>query len=141
MKINLNERHPNFFVKLGSCSFLLKSLNSTLKVSIQKQKEQLTHPPTHNFLKLVEGWFSLSFSSHRIQKIFSISHFQFSKFQNSWQLKILSKLPLFKLDSKVALTCFTLLSQPNLWVSSQYLGLLVSVCQQYITYLSSEEPN
>ena len=46
-------------VKLGSCSSLLKSLNSTLKVSIQKQKEQSwcnnhsvpTHPPpTHNFL-------------------------------------------------------------------------------------------
>ena len=27
-------------VKLGSCSSLLKCLNSTLKVSIQKQKEQ-----------------------------------------------------------------------------------------------------
>ena len=30
----------NTIVKLGSCSSLLKSLNSTLQVSIQKQKEQ-----------------------------------------------------------------------------------------------------
>ena len=45
------------FVKLGSCSTLLKSLNSTLKVSIQKQKEQSwrynhnshTHKALHEF--------------------------------------------------------------------------------------------
>ena len=30
--------------------------------------------------------------------------FKIPKFQNSWQLEILSKLPLFELDSKVALT-------------------------------------
>ena len=41
-----------FIVKLGSCSSLLKSLNSTLKVSIQSEKEQswrynLTAPTTH----------------------------------------------------------------------------------------------
>ena len=30
----------SYIVKLGSCSSLLKSLNSTLKVSIQNQKEQ-----------------------------------------------------------------------------------------------------
>ena len=29
-----------YFVKLGSCSYLLKCLNSNLNVSIQKQKEQ-----------------------------------------------------------------------------------------------------
>ena len=86
-------------VKLSSCSSLLKPLNSTLKVSIQNQKEQSWHynhnsPTTH----------TLSFSSQTIQKIFSICHFQFSKFQNSWQLEILSKLPLFELDSKEALT-------------------------------------
>ena len=38
------------------------------------------------------------------QKIFSISHFKFSKFQNSWQLQILSKIPLTELYSKAALT-------------------------------------
>ena len=63
---NILDRYQNLIVKLGSCSFLLKSLNSTLKVSIQKQKEQswrynhsspTHHPPTHNFLKLVEWWF------------------------------------------------------------------------------------
>ena len=34
-------------VKLGSCSSLLKSLISTLKVSIQKQKEQSWHSTAH----------------------------------------------------------------------------------------------
>ena len=64
---------------IGSCSSLIKSLKSTLKVSIQKQKEQswrYNHgsttihppPPTHNFLILVEGWFSLFFSSQTITK-------------------------------------------------------------------------
>ena len=49
---------------------------------------------------------SLSFSSQTIQKKFPISHFQFSKFQNSRWLEILSKLSLFELDSKVSLTRF-----------------------------------
>ena len=91
--------------------FHSQSLNSETKGAELTLKSQSTtthhhhHPPTtHNFLKLVERWFSLSFSSQTIQKIFSISHFQFSKFPNSWRLEILSKLPLFELDSKVALT-------------------------------------
>ena len=66
-QMGCGSRKKKLIVKLGSCSSLLKSLNSTLKVSIQKQEEQswrynhsspTTHPPpTHNFLKLVEGWF------------------------------------------------------------------------------------
>ena len=39
-KFPLPPTFPNPIVKLGSCSSLLKFLNSTLKVSIQKQKEQ-----------------------------------------------------------------------------------------------------
>ena len=42
MQVDSIEREggPETIVKLGSCSSLLKTLNSTLKVSIQKQKEQ-----------------------------------------------------------------------------------------------------
>ena len=43
-----------------------------------------------------------------------ISHFQFLKFQNSG-LEILSKLPLFELDSKVALT------RQNICYKTKYL--------------------
>ena len=78
------------------------------------------HQPTHNFLKLIEGWFSLSFSSQTIQNIISISHFKFSKFQNSWQLEIKSKLPFFELDSKVALTRWQLNFSINLSFSVDY---------------------
>ena len=85
-----------------SCGFKLKI--SILSSSTHPQLTHQHHPPTHNSLKLVEGWFLLSFSSQTKQKLFSISNFQFSKFQNSWRLEILSKLPLFELDSKVALT-------------------------------------
>ena len=105
---NILDRYQNLIVKLGSCSFLLKSLNSTLKVSIQKQKEQswrynhsstTTHPPppTHNFLILVEGWFSLFFSLQTKLKIFSISSFEFFKFPNSYvsAVEILSIKTLF----------------------------------------------
>ena len=82
----------------------------------KKQSWRYNHSalPTHNFLMLVGGWFSLSFSSQTIQKIFSISHFQFSKFQNSWWLEILSELPLFKHDSKVALTRQTFFSKQKI---------------------------
>ena len=60
-------------VKVGSCSSLLQSLNSTLKVSIRWEKEQFWHynlnaPPTWNFSKLIEGRYSLSTSSHSEQK-------------------------------------------------------------------------
>ena len=87
-----------FFVELGSCSSLLKSRNSALKVSIQIWKEQswrYNHsappppPTTNNFKKPLEWWFSLYFSSQTKLKIFSISNFQFLKFQDSWQLEIL----------------------------------------------------
>ena len=50
-----NKTYWEIIVKLGSCSSLLKFLNSTLKVSIQKEKEQswrynLSAPTTtHNF--------------------------------------------------------------------------------------------
>ena len=56
LKIGLNEMLE--IVKHGSCSSLLKFLNSTLKISIQKQKEQSWHynlsaptttTTTHNF--------------------------------------------------------------------------------------------
>ena len=41
---------------------------------------------------------------------YRISRIQFFKFQDSWRLEILSKLSLFGLDSKVALTCTQLFS-------------------------------
>ena len=92
-------RYANFnIVELGSCSSLLKSRNSALKVSIQIWKEQswrYNHsappppPTTNNFKKPLEWWFSLYFSSQTKLKIFSISNFQFLKFQDSWQLEIL----------------------------------------------------
>ena len=56
-KVNpLKTRKIGIFVKLVSCSYLLKFLNSMIRVSIQKQKEQnwrynliappnTTHPP------------------------------------------------------------------------------------------------
>ena len=56
-KVNsLKTRKIGIFVKFGSCSHLLKFLNSMIKVSMQKQKEQswrynlnappnTTHPP------------------------------------------------------------------------------------------------
>ena len=96
--------HLDYFqlADIYSCGFKLKI--SILSSSTHPQLTHQHHPPTHNSLKLVEGWFLLSFSSQTKQKLFSISNFQFSKFQNSWRLEILSKLPLFELDSKVALT-------------------------------------
>ena len=63
----------SIFVKLGSCSSSLKSSKFN---SIQKKRSRADaiiqmHPPTTpNFLKLVEGWFSLSFSSQLYEKYF-----------------------------------------------------------------------
>jgi len=78
-------------LKLSSSSPALlcsKAPNSTLKDSIQKKRSRADiiiqmhpTPPTHNFLKLVEGWFSLSVSSQKFSNIF------FKNFSN-----ILSKL-------------------------------------------------
>ena len=58
-------RFHKIIVKLGSCSSLLKSLSSTLKVSIQKQNEQCWHynlraSPTHHQQLFKAGFHSLS---------------------------------------------------------------------------------
>ena len=75
--------HLDYFqlADIYSCGFKLKI--SILSSSTHPQLTHQHHPPTHNSLKLVEGWFLLSFSSQTKQKLFSISNFQFSKFQNS----------------------------------------------------------
>ena len=81
----------NKIVKLGSCSSLLKSskLNSIQKKRSRADVIIQMHPPptTHNFLKLVEGWFSLSFSFPKLSKYF------YQNFQNifSKSLKIFFK--------------------------------------------------
>ena len=66
--------------------FHSQSLNSEKRsradAMITAHPPTINHPPPPtNFFRLVEGWFSLSFSSQTKQKIFSIPHFQFSKFQ------------------------------------------------------------
>ena len=58
-------RFHKIIVKLRSCSSLLKSLSSTLKVSIQKQNEQCWHynhraSPTHHQQLFKAGFHSLS---------------------------------------------------------------------------------
>ena len=64
---------------------------------------QLNLVSNHSHNSMLEWLVSLSFNLQTKQTISSIWKFQFSKFQDSWQLEILSKISLFELDSEVLL--------------------------------------
>ena len=126
-------------VKLGSCSSLLKALNSSLS-SIQKKRSRADaiiqmHPPPHNFLKLLEWWISFSCGSQTIWEISSWLFEWISKWllrsNDTWLISyflylilipmsevlnilFLSKPTQLELDSEAAPTCIFLQMKKNI---------------------------
>ena len=104
----IDSRQREAVCKLGSCSSLLKSskLNSIQKKRSRADVIIQMHPPptTHNFLKLLEWWFSLSFSSQSkwniipwLFKIFfpKFSKYFFQNFQNIFSKNFIIFFPKF----------------------------------------------